>query len=97
MFFGPSAASPPKNTFGMRRLERGFIDHRHFPAIELDAQIALDPRKRILLPDGQNHVVSRQEHGVDRSSIAWRRASHSSRSNSMPSSFPFSTTNRLGA
>ena len=34
MFFGPNAASPPKNTFGTRRLQRDLVEHRHAPFVE---------------------------------------------------------------
>ena len=37
MFFGPNAASPPKNTFGLRRCHGLRIDLRHVPFVELDA------------------------------------------------------------
>ena len=61
MFFGPNAASPPKNTPGRVDWKRHLVDVGHIPLVELDAQVALDPRKRVLLADGQDDVVGRQE------------------------------------
>ena len=90
MFLGPNAASPPKNTPGRRRLHRHRIDDRHAVLVELDADVALDPRERVLLADRQDHVVA----GMITVSIlrdVWRpfaSSRHSSRSNSMPMSLP---------
>src|SRR6185295_4364038 len=50
---------------GMRRLHRLLIDHRHSVRIELDADVAFDPGKGVLLPDGENDVVARQHYRVD--------------------------------
>jgi hypothetical protein len=38
MFFGPNAASPPKNTFGLVDCHGLRIDHRHVPFVEFDAE-----------------------------------------------------------
>src|SRR5207302_11043576 len=46
---------------GARRLESGRIDDRHVPFVELDAEIALDPREGVLLADREDHVVRGQE------------------------------------
>ncbi len=35
------------------------------PFVELDAEVALDPGERVLLADGQDHVVGRKEHGFE--------------------------------
>ena len=58
MFFGPNAASPPKKTFGCVDCERHLVDDRHAPLVELDADVALDPRERVLLADRDQHVVA---------------------------------------
>ena len=44
-----------------RGLEGDLVDHRHVPLVELDAEIALDPREGVLLADGEDDVVGRQE------------------------------------
>ena len=59
MFFGPNAASPPKNTFGLVGLHGLWVDLGHVPFVEFDADVALDPRERILLADRHQHVVAR--------------------------------------
>ena len=41
------------------------VDHRHVPLVELDAEVALDPREGVLLADGEDHVVARKEFLVD--------------------------------
>ena len=41
------------------------VDDRAVPIIEFDANIALDPRKRVVLPDRQDHVVTGKRHFVD--------------------------------
>ena len=46
---------------GARRLEGARIDDRHVPFVELDAEIALDPREGVLLADREDHVVRGQE------------------------------------
>ncbi len=58
MFFGPNAASPPKKTLGMGRLEGDGVDHRHAPFVEVDADVALDPGEGVLLADRHQHVVA---------------------------------------
>ena len=58
MFFGPNAESPPKKTLRERRLVRHRIDLRHAPLVELETEVALDPRKGILLADRDQHVVA---------------------------------------
>ena len=45
---------------GARRLEGALVDDRNVPLVELDAQVALDPREGILLADRQNDIVGRQ-------------------------------------
>ena len=37
---------------------RGLVDNRAVPLVELDADVTLDPRKRIVLPDGQYDVIA---------------------------------------
>ena len=58
MFFGPNAASPPKNTCGSVDWNVDLVEHRHAPFVELDADVALDPREGVLLADGDQHVVA---------------------------------------
>ena len=58
MFFGPNAASPPKNTLRVGRLHGHVVDHRHVPLVELDADVALDPGEGVLLADRDQHVVA---------------------------------------
>src|SRR4051812_27450180 len=47
------------------RLEGGFVDGGHVPLVELDADVALDPRECVVLPDGEDDVVAGDDHGVD--------------------------------
>src|SRR5580704_14019123 len=58
MFFGPQAESPPKKMPGL-------VDLRESPFIEFDTEIFFDPRKRVVLADGKNHVVARNHDGFD--------------------------------
>ena len=51
---------------GRVRLHGRLVDHRHVPLIELDAEIAFDPGERVFLADGEDHVVGRKEHRVER-------------------------------
>src|SRR5512139_784418 len=41
-----------------RRLQRLRIEHRHAPLVELDADVALDPGKGVLLAHGHQHLVA---------------------------------------
>src|SRR5690606_7973502 len=50
---------------GARRFERHRIDDRHAPLVELDAEIALDPRERVLLADREDDLVARNQHLFD--------------------------------
>ena len=85
---------------GPRRLKRLAIDDGHVVAIELDAEVALDPRERVLLTDREHDVVARQEHFAQHvlvETISPRASSsYSSSSNRMPTSLPFSMTNSFG-
>ena len=58
MFFGPKAASPPKNTFGLVEAMVLVIDLGHVPFVEFDADVALDPGEGVLLADRHQHVVA---------------------------------------
>ena len=58
MFSGPQAASPPKNTPGLRRHHGRLVDLRHAPLVELEADVALDPGEAVLLADRHQHVVA---------------------------------------
>ena len=48
-----------------RTFHRCLVNDGHLPLVELDADIALDPRERIVLPDRENHFVARKNHTVD--------------------------------
>ena len=48
---------------GAGRRHRRLVDHRHSVPVELDAEVALDPRKGIFLPDRDQHVVAGNVHG----------------------------------
>ena len=65
MFFGPNAASPPKNTPRGVDSKVTCVELRHVPLVELDAEVALDPGKRVLLPDREDHVVAGNEDFLD--------------------------------
>ncbi len=61
MFFGPSAASPPKNTFGSVDCSVDSSSIGQAPAVELDAGVALDPGECVLLADRDQHLVALDE------------------------------------
>src|SRR5262245_15478823 len=50
---------------GARRLHGDTVDDGHSMFVEVDTDVALDPRERILLADRENHVVTRNHDGVD--------------------------------
>ncbi len=43
---------------GARRLEGRLVDDRHAPLVEIEADVALDPRESVLLAHGDEHVVA---------------------------------------
>ena len=100
MFFGPNAASPPKKTFGMRRLHRRLVDDRHAPLVELDADVALDPGEGVLLADRDQHVVALEVDvglaGRHELAAALRVVCGPTFSNVMPVSLPLSCANAFG-
>src|SRR5262249_26378943 len=55
---GPECRVTSKKYVRQRRLHRHLVHHRHVPLVELDADIAFDPGERILLSDGDQHVVA---------------------------------------
>src|SRR5271169_3414241 len=57
--FGTKGGVAAKEHLGQRRLHRLWIDFGHVPAVEFNADVALDPRKRVLLADRDQHVVAR--------------------------------------
>ncbi len=60
MFSGPHAASPPKKTPG-REHWKVFLSTLGMPHLSrLDADVALDPGERALLPDGEDDRVARR-------------------------------------
>ena len=65
MFLGPQRRVAAEEDAGRVDCMVRLVDHRHVPLVELDAQVALDPGERVLLPDGQDHIVGGQENRVD--------------------------------
>src|SRR5258708_2958697 len=51
---------------GPRALVGDLVDDGRAPLVELDPDVALDPRKRSLLADREDDVGRGEEHGVDR-------------------------------
>src|SRR4051812_24837060 len=49
---------------GARALHRHLVDDRHAPFVERDADVALDPRERVVLTDGENDLVAGQYDGA---------------------------------
>ena len=45
---------------GTRRRHGDLVDHGHAPLVELDADVALDPRKGVFLADRHQHVIARK-------------------------------------
>ncbi len=43
---------------GARGRHRRLVDDRHPPLVEFDPEVALDPRKRVLLADRDQHIVA---------------------------------------
>ena len=43
---------------GTRRHEGGLVDDRHVPVVEVDPDVAFDPREGRVLPDGQDDLVA---------------------------------------
>src|SRR5579875_1233745 len=62
--FRPKGSITAEEYPGTRRLERDLIHHRRIPFAELDADIALNPGKCILLTDCENHVIRREKNLV---------------------------------
>src|SRR5262249_22488814 len=60
----PRGVAAEKNV-GPRGLHRQTIDYRHAVLVEVDADVALDPRKRVLLADGEDDVVAWNHDAVD--------------------------------
>src|SRR5438270_7302267 len=54
----PERRVPAEEHVGQGRLHRLRIDLGHAPAIELDADVALDPREGVFLADRDEHVVA---------------------------------------
>src|SRR6266513_5737037 len=46
-------------------LHRHLVHNRHVPFVEVDADVALDPRKRVVLTDGENYFVAWEYDGID--------------------------------
>ena len=99
MFSGPHAASPPKNTPARVDCIVVLSTMGMSVLVEVDADVALDPRERVVLADRENDVVARDDDRVDDFALLLAASSSNqrSRSNSMPTSLPFSRTNVFGA
>ena len=86
--------------FRMARLHRHLVDFRQTPFVEFDADVALDPRKRVFLADGDQHVVAFDEFVglAGRNELRRPFASRSARtfSNVMPISLPSRCSNVFG-
>ena len=52
----PGGITSDENTFTGGH-ECGTVNNRHVPFSELDTDVALDPRKRIVLPDREHNVI----------------------------------------
>ena len=101
MFLGPNAASPPKKTFGLVDCMVTGSTTWHVPFVEFDADVALDPGKRVLLADGDQHVVAFHDARPARRSARdcagpWRRARPSPSRTCTPVSLPSLCVNSLG-
>ena len=62
-----------KEDLGIAGLERPLINLRHIPFAKLDAEIALDPRKGVVLANGNQHLVGLEEDllaGGDQTALA---------------------------
>src|SRR5580704_13011594 len=57
----PEGGIPAEKHLRTRRLEGDLVDERHVPLVELDAEVALYPGEGVLLADGEDDVVRRQE------------------------------------
>jgi hypothetical protein len=55
--FGPKSGVSTKNTLGLLDWKVRFIDMRHVPFAELNAEIALDPRECIVLANGNQDLI----------------------------------------
>src|SRR6185312_12033030 len=45
--------------------EGHLVDCGHVPFVELDAEVAFDPGKGVVLADGEDHIVARKDDGVE--------------------------------
>jgi hypothetical protein len=83
-----------KENLGVGRSECFWVDLRHVPLVELDANIALDPRKRIFLADRRQARRRNEDWSGSPEGTSLRRplSSYSALtlSNTMPVSLPFS-------
>jgi hypothetical protein len=66
---GAKCGIPAEEHVFARGLKRQRIDLGNVPFVELDAEIVLDPRERIFLPDRKNHVIARI-HGFANDALA---------------------------
>ncbi len=53
---------PAEEHIGNARLHRDLIDDGHAPSVEFETDVALDPWKRIFLPDRHQYVVALHQH-----------------------------------
>src|ERR1700686_1544509 len=61
----PHRRVPAEEDPRQRRLERDRVDHGHVPVADLEAEIALDPGKRVLLTDREAGVAAGDHHRVN--------------------------------
>ena len=83
---------------GPRRHERRLVDDRHVPLVELEADVALDPRERVVLADREDDRVAREDLAADDFLLQPRCRSRPTGTCRTPcrSSLPFSMTKRTG-
>ena len=58
MFFGTEGRIAAEENALARTHHRRLVDDRAIPFVELDADVALDPRERIVLADRKDDVVA---------------------------------------
>ena len=60
----PSSVTTKKGA-GSGGFKGHFIHYRHIPFIELNPQVAFNPRERVVLTDGKNHIIGRKENRIN--------------------------------
>src|SRR6266851_4291084 len=62
---GPPCRIAAKEYARQRALHRHLVHCRHVPLVEVDSDVALDPRERVVLTDSENHFVARENNRID--------------------------------